>query len=51
MVGVSAASDNGIIYHLLGGSLCQGVAIAQIIDFNVFDVVTICDVDFSVQFG
>lgn len=36
-------------YHLLSRSLRQGVAIAQIIDLNVLDVVSICDVDFGVQ--
>lgn len=51
MVGVSAASDNGNIYHLLSRSLCEGVAIAQIIDFDVLDVITVRDVDFSVQLG
>lgn len=48
MTGISA-SDKGDNYHLLSRSLRQGVAIAQIIDLNVLDVVTICDVDFSIQ--
>lgn len=48
MTGVSA-SDKGYNYHLLSRSLRQGVAIAQIIDLNVLNVVSICDVDFGVQ--
>ena len=39
------------IYHLLCGAFCQGVAIAQIIDLDVLDVVTVGDVDFAVKFG
>jgi hypothetical protein len=38
-------------YHFLGRSLGQGVAIAQIIDFNVFNVITVRDVNLGVQFG
>lgn len=48
MTGISA-SDKGDNYHLLSRPLRQGVAIAQIIDLNVLDVVSICDVDFGVQ--
>lgn len=33
------------IYHLLRRTLCQYVAIAQIVDLDVLDVVSICDVD------
>jgi hypothetical protein len=47
MAGVSA-SDKGDIYHLLSRSLRQGVAIAQIIDLNVLNVVTIRNVDFGI---
>lgn len=48
MAGVSA-SDKGDIYHLLSRSLCQGVTIAQIIDLNVLNVVSIRDIDFGIQ--
>lgn len=50
IAGVSA-SDNGKIYHLLSRALREGVAIAQIIDLNILDVVSICNVDLGVQFG
>jgi hypothetical protein len=50
MAGISA-SDNGCIYHLLSGSLGQGVTIPQIIDLDVLDVIAICDIDLSVQLG
>lgn len=50
IAGVSA-SDNGNIYHLLSRSLREGVAIAQIIDLNILDVVPICNVDLGVEFG
>lgn len=39
------------IYHLLGRTFGQGVAIPQVIDFNVFDVVTICDINLAVDFA
>lgn len=49
VTGISA-SDKGDYYHLLSRSLRQSVAIAQIVDLNIFDVVSICDIDFGVQF-
>lgn len=48
MAGLSA-SDKGSNYHLLSRTLRQGIAIAQIIDLNVLDVVSIRDVDFGIQ--
>jgi hypothetical protein len=48
MAGISA-SDKGNNYHLLSRSLGQGVPIAQIVDLNVLDVVSICDVNFGIQ--
>lgn len=48
MTGISA-SDKGDNYHLLSRPLRQGVAIAQVIDLNVLDVVSICDIDFGIQ--
>lgn len=35
----------GIIYHLLSGSLGQGVTVAQIIDLDISDVVAICNIN------
>jgi len=37
------------IYHLLSRTLGQGVAIAQVIDLNVFDVISICDVNCRIR--
>lgn len=36
-------------YHLLGGTLGQCVAVAQVIDFNVFDVIAVSNIDFGIQ--
>lgn len=38
-----------IIYHFLRGAFGQGVAIAEIVDLDVFDVVSILLVDFVIQ--
>jgi len=32
------------VYHFLGGAFCQCVSIAKVVNFYVFDVVTICDI-------
>lgn len=38
-------------YHLLSGTPGQGVAVPQVIDLNVFDIVSIRDVYFRVRFA
>lgn len=50
-MGGSSANDNGCIYHLLSRSLGQGVAVAQIIDFNILDIIAVCDIDLGIQLG
>lgn len=47
----SSKSENGEIYHLLSRSLSQGVAIAQIINFNILDVITVRNVNFISRLG
>lgn len=37
------------IYHLLSGAFSQCIAVPQIVDFNVFDIVTIGDIDFAIE--
>lgn len=36
-------------YHLLGRPLRQGVPVAQVVDLNVFDVITVRDINLGVQ--
>ncbi len=36
-----------VIYPFLYSSLCQSIAISEIVDFNVFDVVTVLLVDLA----
>ena len=36
-------------YHLLSRALCQRVTVAQVINLNVLDIVSIINVDFSVE--
>ena len=43
------SSMRGNIYHLLSRAFCQGVAIAQIVDLDILDVVTIGNVDVAVE--
>ena len=50
MPGISAGKAR-IIYHLLSWPLSQGVTVAQVVDLNVLDVVAICDIDLTVEFG
>ena len=37
------------IYHLLSAAFSQGVAITQVIDLDVFDVVTVLLVDLDIE--
>lgn len=43
-------TTTGKNYHLLSGTLGQGVAVPQVIDLNVLDIVSIRDVYFRVRF-
>lgn len=36
------------IYHLLCGAFRQCVSVAQIIDFDILDIVPVCDIHVSV---
>ena len=38
------------IYHLLSRAFGQRVAIAEIVDFNISDVVAICDVHLTINY-
>lgn len=38
-----------VCYHLLCRPFGQGVSIAQVVDFNVLDVVTIGNVDLAIK--
>lgn len=38
------------IYRLLRRTLCQCVAVPEIVDFHVLDVITVCNIDFSIEF-
>ena len=40
---------NKSIYHLLSRAFCQCVSVAEIVDFDVFDVITICNVDLAID--
>lgn len=44
-------SINRKIYHLLSRAFGQCVAIAQIVDFNVFDVIAVIHVYVTIQLG
>ena len=37
------------IYHLLSAAFGQGVAITQVVDLDVFDVVTVLLVDLNIE--
>ena len=39
------------IYHLLCAAFGQCVPVAQIVDFNVFDIITILRVDFLIEWA
>lgn len=41
-----SANDNRSNYRLLSPAIGQGVAVAQVIDLDVFDVVTLRNIDF-----
>lgn len=36
-------------YHFLSSTFCQCIAVAQIINFNIFDVVAIGDIHVTVE--
>jgi hypothetical protein len=38
-------------YHSLCRALCQRVAVPKVVDFNIFDIVSIGHVDVAVEFG
>ena len=38
------------IYHLLGRAICQSVAVSEIVDFDVLDVIPVGYVNFSAEF-
>ena len=40
-----ATCKGGDIYHLLGAAFGQGVAVAQVVDFDFFDEVAVLGVD------
>jgi hypothetical protein len=37
------------IYHLLSSSFGQCIAVAQIVHFNILDIVSVCNVDFTID--
>ena len=37
------------VYHFLSGAFCQCVSIAKVVNFYVFDVVTICDIHVTIE--
>ena len=39
----------GVIYHLLGGPLGEEVTVAQIVHFDVLDIIAVCNVDLAVD--
>lgn len=43
-----SANDNRSNYHFLCRALGQGISVAQIVDLNIFDVVSVRDIDFGV---
>lgn len=45
----SSVGFNGDIYHLLRRSFGQCVADAEVVDFNVLDIVSVRDIDFAVD--
>lgn len=44
---IESANDNRSNYQLLSRALGQGVTVAQVVDFDVFDEVTVRDVGLS----
>jgi hypothetical protein len=38
-------------YHSLSGTLGEGVSVPQVIDFDILDVISICDVHLTVDSG
>ena len=40
---------NKSIYHLLCRAFGQCVSVPEIVDFDVFDVITVCDIDLAVN--
>lgn len=40
----------GAIYHLLRSAFGQQIPVAQIVNLDILDVVSICDVDIVVEF-
>lgn len=44
-----SASTTRSNYHLLSRAFCESVAIAQVIDLDIFDIVSISNVDLGIQ--
>lgn len=39
----------GVSYHLLCRPLGDCIAIAQVIDFDIFDIITVCHIDIGIR--
>lgn len=48
-LGVSVQHKNKSIYHLLSRAPSQCISISQVVDLNVFDIVTVGNIDVSVD--
>jgi hypothetical protein len=46
-----SAVKRGDIYHLLSRAFGQGVSISEVVDFDIFDVVTVCNVYVAIDFA
>jgi len=50
---IKPATLEGIdVYHLLSGTFCQCVSIAKVrvVNFYVFDVVSVCDINVTIEY-
>lgn len=50
-LGLAGRGKDAYIYHLLGGALGQEVAVPEVVDFDILDVVAVVDVHLAVEVG